>query len=92
MCVCVRGGGGGGGGEREREIERRDEVVGNNIWSLQCSLSAIAKIFLISKAIYHISSVIRQGFFSLFSFQINPKKLDLSYKMDLDVWDCLGRI
>ena len=27
-----------------------------------------------------------------FSFQNNPKDLDLSYKMDLDLWDCLGRV
>ena len=27
-----------------------------------------------------------------FSFQNNPKNLDLSYKMDLDLWDCLGKI
>ena len=27
-----------------------------------------------------------------FSFQNNPKNLDPSYKMDLDVWDCLGRV
>ena len=26
------------------------------------------------------------------SFQNNPKDLDPSYKMDLDLWDCLGRI
>ena len=26
----------------------------------------------------------------VFSFQNNPKDLDLSYKMDLDLWDCLG--
>ena len=36
-----------------------------------------------------ISSVIRQIFFS---FQNNPKDLDSSYKMDLDLWDCLGRV
>ena len=24
-------------------------------------------------------------------FQNNPKNLDPSYKMDLDLWDCLGR-
>ena len=24
-----------------------------------------------------------------FSFQSNPKNLDLSYKMDLDPWDCI---
>ena len=37
---------------------------------------------------YRISSVIRWSFF----FQNNPKNLDLSYKMDLDLWDCLGRV
>ena len=39
---------------------------------------------------YHISSVIRWSFF--FFFQNNPKDLDPSYKMDLDLWDCLGRV
>ena len=38
--------------------------------------------------IYCISSVIRQ----FFSFQNNPRNLDPSYKMDLDLWDCLGRV
>ena len=28
----------------------------------------------------------------IFSIQNNPKNLDLSYKMDLDLWDCLGRV
>ena len=28
----------------------------------------------------------------LFSFQNNPKNLDPSYKTDLDIWDCLGRV
>ena len=27
-----------------------------------------------------------------FSFQNNPENLDLSYKTDLDIWDCLGRV
>ena len=27
-----------------------------------------------------------------FSFQNNPKNLDLSYKTDLDLWNCLGRV
>ena len=27
-----------------------------------------------------------------FSFLYNPKDLDLSYKTDLDLWDCLGRV
>ena len=34
---------------------------------------------------YHISSVIKQRFFT---FQNTPKSLDLSYKTDLDLWDC----
>ena len=38
---------------------------------------------------YRTSSVIRQSFFS---FLNNPKILDTSYKMDLDLWDCLGRV
>ena len=28
----------------------------------------------------------------ILSFQNNPKDLDLSCKMDLDLWDCLGRV
>ena len=28
--------------------------------------------------------------YELFSFQNNPKNLDLSYKMNLDLKDCLG--
>ena len=28
----------------------------------------------------------------LFSFQNNPKYLDPSYKMDLDLQDCFGRV
>ena len=27
-----------------------------------------------------------------FSFQSNPKDLDPSCKMDLDLWDCLGKV
>ena len=38
---------------------------------------------------YRISSLIRRCFFS---FQNNPKNLDPSYKTDLDLWDCLGRV
>ena len=38
--------------------------------------------------IYRISLLIRRSFFS---FQNNPKDLDPSCKMDLDLWDCLGR-
>ena len=37
---------------------------------------------------YHISSVIRRDF----SIQNNPKNQDQSYKMDLNLWDYLGRV
>ena len=33
-------------------------------------------------------SVIRH----VFSFQNNPENLDPFYKMDLGLWDCLGRV
>ena len=32
------------------------------------------------------------GYKSEFSFQNNPKNLDQSYKMDLDLWHCFGRV
>ena len=38
--------------------------------------------------VYRISSVIKRSFFS---FQNNPRDLDPSCKMDLDLWDRLGR-
>ena len=37
----------------------------------------------------HISLVI---IWSFFPFQNNPKNLEPSYKMVLDLWDCLGRV
>ena len=40
--------------------------------------------------LYHISSVITQSFF--FPSKTIQKNLDLSYKTDLDLWDCLGRV
>ena len=32
------------------------------------------------------------GYKTDFSFENNPKDLDLYCKMDLDLWDCLGRV
>ena len=48
----------------------------------------ISQSILLYQRIYRISSVIRRSF----SFQNNPKDLDLSCKMDLDLWDCLGSV
>ena len=47
-------------------------------------------VLQLNKHRYHISLIIRQEFF--LSFQNNAKNLDPSYKMDLDLWDCLGRV
>ena len=38
---------------------------------------------------YCVSSAIRHR---VFSAQNNPKNLVPSYKTDLDLWDCLGRV
>ena len=32
------------------------------------------------------------GYKEFLSFQNSPKDLDPSYKMDLDLWDCLERV
>ena len=42
----------------------------------------------IQNVYYRISSVIRR----FFSFQNNPKVLDPSFKTDLELWHCLGRV
>ena len=47
------------------------------------------KIFVEFFCVYLIFSIIRQSFFS---FQNNPKDLDLSCKTDLDLLDFLGRV
>ena len=47
------------------------------------------KLLLIDMVVYRISLVTRWRFFH---FQNNRKDLDLSCKMDLDFWDCLGRV
>ena len=44
---------------------------------------------LLRWAIYRISLVIRRNFIF---FQNNPKDLDPSWKTDLDLLDCLGRV
>ena len=32
------------------------------------------------------------GYKTDFSFLNNPKNLDRSYKIDLDLWDCYGKV
>ena len=54
-----------------------------------CQHPSVADYIMVHKGYYRISSDIRRIFFS---FQNNPKDLDPSYKMDLDLWDCLGRV
>ena len=38
------------------------------------------------------NTVFLQLYDRIFTFLNNPKNLDPSYKMDLDLWDCLGRV
>ena len=50
------------------------------------SMGILPHFYSIYPECYHISLVISQTFFF---FQNNPKDLDPSYKMDLDLCDCL---
>ena len=52
-----------------------------------CRIQSLITIGITRTSEYRISSVIRWSFF----FQNNTKDLDPSCKMDLDLWDCLGR-
>ena len=51
-------------------------------------LATISRILLQSLLVPYIFAY-KTGFFS---FQNNPKNLDPSYKMDLDLWDSLGKV
>ena len=53
-----------------------------------CLTDVILKTSLTVYSCLTFSLAIRQ----FFSFQNNPKNLDLSYKTDLDLWDCLGKV
>ena len=49
------------------------------LWNAVSQLSAHSTIFILLKD-------------RIFSIQNNPKNLNPSYKMDLNFWDCLGRV
>ena len=53
------------------------------------STHSLQKSYQSNTTSYRISSVIRRIVFYL---QNNPENLDPSYKMDLDLWDCFGRV
>ena len=59
------------------------------LYVLLLLLNAQNMIILNLQTTYHISLIIRWSFFS---FQNNPKNLDLSYKMNLDLLDYLGKV
>ena len=61
-------------------------LVFNSKYPLSIYWSNSSVIFWLT---YHISSIIRQIFIF---FQNSPRDLDPSYKMDLNLWDCLGRV
>ena len=54
----------------------------------RCNLISLHIKFMLIQSGVPISLVVRQSFF----FQNNPKNLDPIYKIDLDLWDCLGRV
>ena len=60
------------------------------------SIKSSIIIFLLKKKLQELLHCKVPYFFGykmeLFSFQNNPTDLDLSYKTDLDLWDCLGRV
>ena len=60
-------------------------------WTFKTGFCLTEVIFKIGLTVYScltFSLAIRQ----FFSFQNNPKNLDLSYKTDLDLWDCFGKV
>ena len=61
-----------------------------SVLTLICENELTDKKHLLLNSCYctEVSSVIRRSFF----FQNNPKDLDPSYKTDLDLLDCLGRV
>ena len=60
-----------------------------NGYDLRGNNSAVSFFYtLLKEELLLYSLDIRQSF----SFQNNAKNLDPSYKMDLDIWECLGRV
>ena len=61
----------------------------NCIWNLGQMQEAYEHAYTCKQMNYHIPYFFdyKTG---VFSFQNNPKDLDPSCKMDLDLWDCLG--
>ena len=80
------------------------KLCGVDVFVISCcsDMNMLSCWHLVSNLIYqrHLvkvtAPILLQYFFGykteLFSFQNNPKNLDLSCKTDLDLWNCLGRI
>ena len=63
----------------EEELENQDSSITIFQWNCMKLLDYHVTVFLwLSDEVY--------------SFQNNPKNLHPSYMMDLDLWDCLGRV
>ena len=71
----------------ETSETRRQTQILSGVRYLQIPLFLFLT-FLISKRLPYFFGYKME----LFSFQNKPKDLDPSYKMDLDLWDCLGRV
>ena len=68
------------------------EVFAEAGLGLLCLRMSQKQVSNIKKVLYFFSCKMEFSFVLFFSFQNNPKNLDPSYKMDLDLWDCLGRV
>ena len=61
------------------------------IRKLRFNLSTITNLKIGTPEIFSVLYFFGCNFFvSFFSIQNNPKNLEPSHKMDLDLWDCLG--
>ena len=60
--------------------------------NVDCTSKLCSSSFLNASCSYGVRLLYFLGYkMGVFPFQTNPKNLDPSYKMDLDIWDCFGR-
>ena len=72
-----------------RQLKQENEAANEQIRLLQDKYVLLKYLFLNPSFIIPYFFAYKTVFFP---FQNNPKNLDPSYKTDLDLWDCLGRV
>ena len=68
-----------------RYWELTEEIIKDQLLKLWLMKEEMKNIFLIVPYFFGYKT-------EFFFFQNKPKDLDPSYKTDLDLWDCLGRV